>query len=242
MSDQYNLEYFVEYEPVGTNAPAEQTAYVHLRLDLPAYQDQLNKEQYFATTTAAQSTDEIVLGSGGATKTYVLAQSEVYVGTLFGKIYHQLGGSPVPGTDTVIQTFNTTWPGVMNFTLVGSPSEFVQSGTVNVISNTATLVWNTTPSNTYYMQANYDYGIGTSGSGAAFITGLFNIPGVVELAVTAYRVWAMKGITYDWADILPNIIEYLRINLDQDGVIELSGSGRVVQTGQRRSTYAKVPR
>jgi hypothetical protein len=233
----FNLEYLVEYEPASADSPSEQGAFIQLRIDLPIYLDRISKEKFFSSINAGLSIAEIVpTNGGGSTQSYNLAYVKPFAGTLFGYIYKRLGISPAPLTDTLIQTFNTDWNGIINLTTIGSPTEFATSGFVELTNDRIALTWNVSPINQYYLVANYDYAAGVLPVGSGFATGLFNLQGVVELAINSYRVWILKAPLYQWSEVLNNVIEYLRVSLGQNTTTALPGSGFTLNnSGQRRS-------
>jgi hypothetical protein len=228
------LEYYLEYD-YGETLPGEQSVYIHLRLDLPSYYDQVTKEDYFSALSTGQTTDETVPSDGGTTtQTFTLDNSAPVTGTIVGTLYKQLGGSPSPGTDTEIQTFTTDWDGTLDLTDVGSPSTKATSGEFATVNKKITLNFNLTPIDTYYLVVSYYYTTGTPVSANAVVTGLFNIPGIIEVATQAYRVWLMKSPLYQWTDIIPAALEFLRSTLGQDEVSEMDGSGIIIDSSLRR--------
>lgn len=74
-----------------------------------------------------------------------------------------------------------------------------------------------------------------------FLTALFNIEGVVELSVKAYRIWFMKHTAYDWDEVMLPVLNYLATEL-ADGVLgPLAGSAEPdggISVGGRTPTAA----
>lgn len=69
------------------------------------------------------------------------------------------------------------------------------------------------------------------------VTALFACPGVVRVAVQAYRVWIEKSPVFGWSEVLGPVIEQLRIDTGQLGVNELPGSPTYLKSNtERRST------
>ena len=227
------LQYLVEYVFADT-VPGETSAFVHLRLDLPAYVARIDKEDYYSDVAVDDSVDEIVPSNGGSTtQTFTLYFPTVYPSTLVGTFFKRLGGSPDPNTDTQIQTFTTDGTGVLDFTDIGSPTTKASSGTFNVTTSRITVVFNLSPADPYYFEVTYNYSSG-SGGVDSFVSGIFDIPGIVELAMQANRLWIMKSPAYSWPEVMPHVIEYLRVNLAQDTVEELAGSGAVISSEDQR--------
>jgi hypothetical protein len=48
----------------------------------------------------------------------------------------------------------------------------------------------------------------------AFLTGIFNIDGIVTVSLQSFRVYVEKSNLFSWEEILSPLIEYLRIELD----------------------------
>jgi hypothetical protein len=194
-----------------------------------------HKEEYYTDVTVGNVSAETVISNGGTTtQTYTLTYSTVYPASLTGSIYKQLGGSPNIGTDTQIQTFTTSDGSVLSLSDVGSPSPKVSSGSINIATSLVTVTFNGTPASPYYLSVNYSHSSGSGGIDS-FVSALFDLPGVMELSIKANRVWFMKSPTYDWDDVLPNVLEVIRLQLGQSSISELSGSGNVVLEDQRRT-------
>lgn len=228
------LEYYLEYS-YGETLPGEHSAFVHLRLELPSFYDQINKEDYFSAITNGQATEETVTSDGGTlTQTFTLDNSAPATGTIVGTLYKQLGGSPVPGTDTQIQTFTTNWDGELEFTDIGTPTTKASSGSFATINKRITITFNGIPADTYYLVVDYYYATGTPVSADSVVTGLFNIPGITEVATQAYRVWIMKSPLYKWSEVIPPVLEFLRSTLEQDDILELDNSGQITAESLRR--------
>ncbi len=58
-----------------------------------------------------------------------------------------------------------------------------------------------------------------------FLTGLFNIAGVTEVATQAYRVWLMKSPVYDWDEVLEAVLDFMKGSYGDDPLESLPGSG-----------------
>lgn len=58
-----------------------------------------------------------------------------------------------------------------------------------------------------------------------WMTGIFNIGGVVEASSTAYRVWVSKSPAYEWDEVLPSLLYFMADYLGEDEIEELPGSG-----------------
>ena len=69
-----------------------------------------------------------------------------------------------------------------------------------------------------------DYDVLDEGLKHEFLTGIFNISGVVELSTKAYRIWLMKSPVFTWEEILLPVL-YFTANYYGEGTIsELPGS------------------
>lgn len=64
-----------------------------------------------------------------------------------------------------------------------------------------------------------------------FLTGLFDVPGVVEVSVRAYRIWLMKSPVYTWKEVLEAVLAYLTSYYSYDSAEPLAGSANVDGTG-----------
>ncbi len=64
-----------------------------------------------------------------------------------------------------------------------------------------------------------------------FLTGLFNIQGVVEVSTKAYRVWIMKAPQYDWEEVLVPVLTFIKDEFGESVLEELPGSGTTDGTG-----------
>jgi hypothetical protein len=58
-----------------------------------------------------------------------------------------------------------------------------------------------------------------------WMTGIFNIGGVVEAASQAYRVWLMKSPVFQWDEVIPPLIWFMADYLGLSPIQELPGSG-----------------
>lgn len=67
----------------------------------------------------------------------------------------------------------------------------------------------------------------------AFSNGLFNIPGVEEISVTAYRVWIMKSPVYEWLEVNTGVLEFIKTFFNQDSLEEIQGSAKIKGDGLR---------
>lgn len=57
-----------------------------------------------------------------------------------------------------------------------------------------------------------------------FITGIFNISGVCELSVKAYRIWLVKSPIFTWQEVLTPVLLYLANWFQNDSIVALPGS------------------
>lgn len=57
-----------------------------------------------------------------------------------------------------------------------------------------------------------------------FITGLFELDGIVEVSCKAYRVWAMKSPVYSWDEINDDLEEYFLTQFGETETEYLNGS------------------
>lgn len=64
-----------------------------------------------------------------------------------------------------------------------------------------------------------------------FITGIFTIPGIVEVSSTAYRVWVMKSPTYTWSEVNTALLAYLQSAFGASGLTPLPGSAEIDGSG-----------
>lgn len=64
-----------------------------------------------------------------------------------------------------------------------------------------------------------------------FLTTLFEMAGVVELATSAYRIWLMKSPAYNWEEVLDPIVHYLMSYFEYDDLQTLPGSANIDGTG-----------
>ena len=74
-----------------------------------------------------------------------------------------------------------------------------------------------------------------------FLTGLFNIEGVVELSVKAYRVWLMKHPPYDWDEVMLPVLQFLQDEFGETELSPLPGSASPdggISVGSRNNTSA----
>jgi hypothetical protein len=57
-----------------------------------------------------------------------------------------------------------------------------------------------------------------------FITGIFNISGVCEVSVKAYRIWLVKSPIFTWQEVLTPVLLYLANWFQNDSIVALPGS------------------
>lgn len=70
-----------------------------------------------------------------------------------------------------------------------------------------------------------DYAVLTEDEQNDFVTGIFDVPGVVELSVRAYRIWLMKSPVYFWKEVIDGVLAHLAEQFEEDSVSPLPGSG-----------------
>jgi hypothetical protein len=66
-----------------------------------------------------------------------------------------------------------------------------------------------------------------------FITGLFGVDGVTEISSQAFRVWVMKAPAFNWEEVLEDVLDYLKTELDETELNQLPGSAHLDGTGFR---------
>ena len=74
-----------------------------------------------------------------------------------------------------------------------------------------------------------------------FLTGLFNIEGVVEVSSKAYRVWLMKAPIYTWEDVMLPVLQFLQDWYESETLNPLAGSAEPdggISVGGRGATSA----
>ena len=64
-----------------------------------------------------------------------------------------------------------------------------------------------------------------------FLTSIFNISGVTELSVKAYRDWIMKSPVYNWKEVLDPVLYYIASYYSFDDIEQMLGSGNTDGTG-----------
>ena len=64
-----------------------------------------------------------------------------------------------------------------------------------------------------------------------FLTSIFNISGVTELSVKAYRVWIMKSPVYNWKEVLDPVLYYIASYYSFDDIEQMLASGNTDGTG-----------
>jgi hypothetical protein len=65
----------------------------------------------------------------------------------------------------------------------------------------------------------------------AFANGLFNVKGVEEISVMAYRVWYMKSPVYTWGEVNTAALNFLMTFFGESSLTEIQGSARIDGTG-----------
>lgn len=78
-----------------------------------------------------------------------------------------------------------------------------------------------------------DFDILDAGDKHIFAETLFNIAGVTELSLKAYRVWLMKSPVYSWQEVIDPILAYFLSYYGESELEALPGSGNVDGTGYR---------
>ena len=68
---------------------------------------------------------------------------------------------------------------------------------------------------------------------STFMDGLFEIDGITEASSQAFRVWIMKSPAFTWPEVLNTVLEYLRVQIGEDSIEDLPGSGKIDGTGFR---------
>lgn len=58
-----------------------------------------------------------------------------------------------------------------------------------------------------------------------FLTGIFNVSGVVEVSTKAYRVWLMKSPVFTWEEVLSPVLNFMMTYYGEDTISSLPGSG-----------------
>lgn len=219
------LDYYIEYTHIGT-LPGDLAAFVHTRTEMPIYLDRVSKEIYFDHVTlgavCGDPPSETVTSLGGTVEQfYQLANDMTYAGTLVGEVW--LNASPA----VLLYTFTTAWDGNMTFTQV-TPDEraIVNEGYFLHVTNRIRLRFAAAPSFPVYMKVAYNYAEGVlpaepSVPVSGFATGLFNLQGVTEIAVQAYRLWFARATNFTWDDVMPNVLEYVKINTGNTSINEI---------------------
>lgn len=77
----------------------------------------------------------------------------------------------------------------------------------------------------------------------AFANGLFSIPGITEISVTAFRIWYMKSPIFDWINVNTAALNFMQNFVGATTQISLQGSAnpngdgiRLDSETQRRAT------
>lgn len=65
------------------------------------------------------------------------------------------------------------------------------------------------------------------------IDSLFEVEGVVEVSVKAYRVWIMKSPIYNWEEIILPVLYVLRDHFGETSISPLPGSAEIDGSGLR---------
>lgn len=65
-----------------------------------------------------------------------------------------------------------------------------------------------------------------------WLTGLFNISGVVELSSKAYRIWIMKSPVFTWEEVLLPVLHFMRTWFEEEVLYEMPGSASIDGTGR----------
>lgn len=64
-----------------------------------------------------------------------------------------------------------------------------------------------------------------------FASGLFNVAGVTELSIKAYRVWLMKSPVFTWQEVLLPVLYFLAESFGQSGIFAIQGSADYTGSG-----------
>ena len=89
-----------------------------------------------------------------------------------------------------------------------------------------------------------DYSLLDSTSQDGLANGLFNVAGIEEISVTAYRVWYMKSPAYNWKEVNNDALSFMKTFFGEDSLNQMVGSAAIdgtglrVETTDRRSTKA----
>lgn len=67
-----------------------------------------------------------------------------------------------------------------------------------------------------------------------FLTGLFNIGGVVEVSTKAYRVWFSKSPVFTWEEVLEPLLFFMMEYYEEDELEEIPGSGLTLESANDR--------
>lgn len=74
-----------------------------------------------------------------------------------------------------------------------------------------------------------------------FLTSIFNTGGVIEAATQSYLVWIMKAPTFEWKEMLPNILYEISMAMGEKGEVEaIEGSADL--EGKGGAKLQKSPR
>ncbi len=74
-----------------------------------------------------------------------------------------------------------------------------------------------------------------------FVTGIFNIAGVTEAAVTAHRVSVMKSPAFHWTEVNTDLGNYLLTQFNYTQIEYLGGSANIDGTGFRVDASNRRP-
>lgn len=67
----------------------------------------------------------------------------------------------------------------------------------------------------------------------AFSNGLFNVAGIEEISITAYRVWYMKAPAFTWSEVNTGALAFLKTFFGKESLEEISGSANINGSGLR---------
>lgn len=66
---------------------------------------------------------------------------------------------------------------------------------------------------------------------------LFDVPGVVRIAIQAWRVYIEKSPVFKWEEVTPGVLEVLRDTTGSSGITELPGSGFTLTSDKDRRSF-----
>lgn len=67
----------------------------------------------------------------------------------------------------------------------------------------------------------------------ALANGLFNVLGIEEISITAYRVWYMKAPAFTWSEVNTSALSFLKTFFGKTSLEEISGSAKINGSGLR---------